>query len=239
MSELVRRDEKIAYLGIGATIYRMTNFTDFSNSKNPREYTRQYVDKSFEDSDVLGYSHSIAYGFDQYTDNPVHTAIADIHDNEKKGTDAEFFIYVVDKTTAGSMAGSYKCKKRKFVVIPDADGDGTDAYTYSGTLKVKGAIINGEAATTDDWATITFTPDSGATYLVTFSVADASGQIAGALIVINGQLIATNANGIASLELANATYAYSVIKSGYTTDEDSVIVASAAEFVEVTLVAAA
>jgi uncharacterized membrane protein len=73
---------------------------------------------------------------------------------------------------------------------------------------------------------------------VTFSVADASAQISGADITINSQIVQTDANGIAAIELVNGTYDYSIAKTGYTTVTDSVTVSSGPAFEEVTMTAA-
>lgn len=66
---VTKRSDKVAFIGIagsdGSVIYhRMTNFTEFSQSKNAIEYSRQYVDEDFERSDVVGYAPSISYQFD-------------------------------------------------------------------------------------------------------------------------------------------------------------------------------
>ena len=48
---------------------------------------------------------------------------------------------------------------RRLAVIPGAEGDSLNAYTYAGTLKAKGECVHGTASTDDDWQTITFTED--------------------------------------------------------------------------------
>ena len=157
---LVKRSDKVAFYGVKSTgdtytYHRMQGFTDMSTSKNPIEYSRQYVDEDFEQSDVVGYSPSIAYGFDQFAGNAVHEDIAKISDDELLGTDAIRPIILVDLTkTTGVNA-----VKRDFAVIPDSEGDSTDAYTYSGNLKVKGDKIKGTATSADGWLTITFTEE--------------------------------------------------------------------------------
>ena len=236
---LVKRSDKVAFYGLTGSIVRMKGFTSFSKSSNPKEYTRQYVDEAGEQTDVVGFSPSYAYGFDQYTDNLVHADIATITDEEKLGDDATRYIYAVDFTNEIS-SGVYACKKRLFAVIPDSEGDSMDAYTYSGNLKNKGVSIPGTATVSNGSAslTMTFTPTSGAEYLTSFSVASATAQIAGADITINSQIIQTDANGIASIELPNGTYGYSIAKTGYTTVTGSITVSSAAEFVEETMTAA-
>ena len=71
---LVKRSDKVAYYGIpgvnnAVTYTRMQGFTETTKSKNPIEYSRQYVDESFERSDVTGYSTAMSFAFDQYKDN--------------------------------------------------------------------------------------------------------------------------------------------------------------------------
>ena len=78
---LVPRSKKVLFYGVPAasgdttTYHRMKGFTDVSTSKNAKEYTRQYVDELFEQTDVTGYSPSTSYGFDQYAGDPVHADI--------------------------------------------------------------------------------------------------------------------------------------------------------------------
>ena len=155
---LMKRSDKVAFYGIKATegntytYHRMQGFTDMSTSKNPIEYSRQYVDEDFEQADVVGYSPSIAYGFDQFAGNAVHEDIAKISDDELLGSAAIRPIVLVDLTKASGV----NAVKRDFAVIPDSEGDSTDAYTYSGNLKVKGDKIKGTATSADGWQTITF-----------------------------------------------------------------------------------
>ena len=163
MSGIVKRSDKIAFYGImeGQTLtyHRMSKFTEMSVSKNPKEYSRQYIDKTFEETDVVGYSPSMSYNFDEHADNPVHADIAAIHDNEVIGAAAVRPILVVDFTKDGATAGTFEARLREFAVIPDGEGDSTDAYTYSGNFKVKGDPVVGTATTTDGWETCTFEPE--------------------------------------------------------------------------------
>ena len=161
--KLVQRADKVAFYGVkgegdAVTYHRMKGFTDISTSKNPKEYSRQYVDEYFEETDVTGYSPSISYGFDQYVGDPVHADLVKISDDELLGGDAVRSIIMVDMS-AELTGGKYAAIKRDFSVIPDIEGDSMDAYTYSGNMKVKGAKVSGQATITDD--TLTFTEDSG------------------------------------------------------------------------------
>ncbi len=142
MEKLVKRSDKVSFMNVSKTgapdFQRMRKFTDISTSKNPSEYNRRYVDEEGEDSDVVGYSEEKSYAFDQYSNNPVHEKIADITDNELTGDDAVVEILTVDKSKP--IDGGYEARLRKYAVIPDSDGDSTDAYTYSGSFKKKGTF---------------------------------------------------------------------------------------------------
>lgn len=158
---LVKRSDKVAFMegAVPGTADRMKNFTALSGAKNPKEYTRQYVDEAFEATDVVGMSPSIEFAFDQTTGNAVHTALAAIIDGEKLGDDAIVSIIMVDMSVEGVPVGTYPATKRDFAVVPGADGDNMDAYTYAGEFKAKGARIPGTATTTDAWATCVFVAD--------------------------------------------------------------------------------
>ena len=159
MSEkIVKRSDKVAFMNTGTTeapVYtRMRKFTEMSNSKNPKEYSREYVDEDGEVTDVTGYSPEKSYAFDQYKDNPVHEKIAKIADDELKGDDAIVEILVVDKSSSDT-SGKFEARKRKYTVVPDTDGDSTDAYTYSGTFKANGTFEKVNATISSDGLTAT------------------------------------------------------------------------------------
>lgn len=160
---IVKRSDKLAFMNTGTVekpVYtRMRKFTDMSTSKNPTEYTRQYVDEDGEETDVTGYSEEKSYGFDQYTNNPVHERIVEITDDELKGDDAIVEIVIVDKSKQTSD-GTFAARKRRYTVVPDGDGDSTDAYTYSGSFRAKGAFEKGTAKITSDGLTATYTPST-------------------------------------------------------------------------------
>ena len=159
MSEkIVKRSDKVAFMNTGteeAPVYtRMRKFTEMSNSKNPKEYSREYVDEDGEVTDVTGYSPEKSYAFDQYTDNPVHEKIAKITDDELKGDEAIVEILVVDKNKTVAEGG-FEARKRKYTVVPDTDGDSTDAYTYSGAFKANGTFEKVNATISSDGLTAT------------------------------------------------------------------------------------
>lgn len=151
------RSKKVAFMEVdNGTFYRMKGFTALSTNRNPREYTRQYVDESFETTDVVAISTSMEFTFDQMQNDPVHEKLIDIIDGEKIGDDAVVSIVVVDLTRQESTTGGFKAIKRDFVVVPGTEGDNMDAYTYSGTFRTKGEKIEGEATSDDNWETCIF-----------------------------------------------------------------------------------
>ena len=143
---LVMRADRKMFMGVGSgsqTIYRMRGFSSLSESKNPTEYTRKYVDELFETTDITGVSASYDFTFDMMTPNPVLDDLSNIIDDELIGTDAVRTFYCVDFHKP--VGDGFECVKRDFSVIGSAVGDGTDALTYSGTLRVKGSRVVGVA----------------------------------------------------------------------------------------------
>lgn len=160
--KLIKRSDKVAFLGCldgsTETFNRMRGFTSLSGSKNPMEYSRQYVDEEFETTDVVGFSPSFDFGFDQYTDDPAHEEMVEILDGEYTGTDARRNIVTVDFSQPVD-GGGYKATKREYAIIGDSEGDSMDAYTYSGTFRSTGKKINGTATLNSDNSVATFTED--------------------------------------------------------------------------------
>lgn len=144
--KLVMRADRKMFMGIGSnseTIYRMRGFSSLSENKNPVEYTRKYIDELFETTDVTGMSPSYDFTFDMMTPNAVLDDLASIIDNEMLGTDAVRTFYCVDFHRPSG--DGFHCVKRDFSVIGSSVGDGTDALTYSGTLRVKTSAVEGVA----------------------------------------------------------------------------------------------
>ncbi len=157
MDKILKRSDKLAFYEIDGTFVRMRGFTDFTMSKNPTEYTRKYVDEASERNDIVGYNPSISFAFDRFSDDSVHTDMVAISDREAFGAEAVRGIVIVDTTNEGE--NGFSAQKRNFSVIPDTEGNDSDTYTYSGTLKANGEIILGYATTADDWQTVTFSAE--------------------------------------------------------------------------------
>lgn len=162
-AKLVQRHQRVAFMNTGTPetpkFTRMTKFTSATNNKNPKEYSRQYVDCAAEETDVVGYAPSMDYSFDRHTETPVHDLIAKIHDDELTAGDALVEILLVDLFTSDE-SGNCEARKRTYSVIPSADGDGTDALVYSGTMKAKSEAVIGTATLDDTEQIATFTPTS-------------------------------------------------------------------------------
>ena len=156
---MIKRSEKLAFMEVmdgGSKVYkRMTGFTEFSLSKNPKEYSRKYIDEDMERSEVVGYSPAISYKFDTDPDNGVHQFLSKVADYELLGENAECNIIVADLSTIDN-GGAAKAIMRRFSVIPQNEGDDKDTYTFSGSLKAAGAKTFGTVTTADNWQTVTF-----------------------------------------------------------------------------------
>ncbi len=158
MSKL-KRSDKLAFLSVSdgdsVTCHRLKNFTEFSVSKNPVNYSRQYIDEDFERNDVVGYAPSIAYSFDYDNSNEAHKEIVKITDNELCGDKALVEMVFVDLASSKDGAAA-TAVKRAWSAIPDKEGSDTNTYNYSGTFRANGEKVFGTATSSDNWQTCTF-----------------------------------------------------------------------------------
>ena len=239
--QLVKRSRKVAFMDVSTTsianFLRMTKFTEISKSKNPTEYSRSYVDEDGEVTDVTGYSEEISYNFDLHVGNLVHEKLVDITDNEKTGADALVKILQVDFTKP--KGAGYEARLRTYSVVPDAEGDSTDAYTYSGAFRKNSNMTIGVATMSENNTKATFVAEQEVPeYPVTFVVKDAEGAgVESAKITVDGVSYLTDATGIAVVLLDAETYSnITVEKSGYTTQNNiSVTVSNKAVLKEIEL----
>lgn len=114
-TNLVQRTGKLAFYQVDGVPMLMEGFTDLGYSKNPKEYTRQYVDEDFERSNVVGYSPSISYAFDRYTGNAVLDNIVKITEDEFVGSKATATVFTVDMSTLpdSQRSGNGKSQKQR------------------------------------------------------------------------------------------------------------------------------
>ena len=151
--QIYNRADIVNFMKVDEEYKRMQGFTEGGKSMNSTTYDRRYIDEKTERSTVTGYSTEIAYSFDRIVGNAIHERIAQIHDNELAGETVE--ILTVNTVTN-------EARVRTYSVIPDADGDSTDAYTYSGTFHADSAITEGTATISTDGMTATFTSNEAA-----------------------------------------------------------------------------
>lgn len=155
---MVKRSERLAFMRVidgNTPVYkRMTGFTEFAISNNPKEYTRKYIDENTERSDVVAYSPTVSYKFDMESGNLVHEFFASVSENEYCGESAECSIIIADLSKY-DVSGT-PAVMRTFSIIPQNEGDDKDAYTVSGTLKAVGRRTLGRVKTADKWQTVTF-----------------------------------------------------------------------------------
>lgn len=162
LQKLITRDQLMAFMECkkdGKLHLIGEGFTDLSESKGAKEYSRKYIHNKTEISDTIGFAPSLSYSCDVISGDPVVEEIVEITDYEKIGTDAHRDIVVVNGWTPGTTSGTFAAFKRKFSVVPDGKGSGTEALVYTGTFKARGDLIPGSL----DAATNTFTPDTAKT----------------------------------------------------------------------------
>lgn len=156
--QLITRDQMYSFMKCADEKYHLIGegFTDLSESKGAKEYSRKYVNYKTEVSDVIGYAPSYSYTCDVISGDTVVDEIVSITDYEKIGTDAHREVITVNGWKPGTTSGTFEAFQRKFAVIPDAKGSGTEALIYSGTLKARGDMVPGSF----NVETSTFTPDT-------------------------------------------------------------------------------
>ena len=158
--KLKKRSGIVAFMmcGSGPNFTRMQHFTSMAKSMNAKEYTRAEVDVDGDVTDVTGYAPSIAYAFDRYLGNKVHDEIVKICNEELKGTDAVRKVVLVDMDSDPESTGTYQAQLRSYAVVPDTEGDSTDAYTYAGNLKSNGQNEKVQVTLNSDKTEATLSP---------------------------------------------------------------------------------
>ncbi|MBQ7975406.1 MAG: hypothetical protein IJ300_06940 [Clostridia bacterium] len=161
---MVNRADKVAFAKMvsdeGTTYQRLRGFSELSESKNPTEYSRKYVDEKNERSEVTGYAPEISFDFDEYSENTIQAEIVKVFDQELIGKATLIEIVVVNLAKETEAKGTYEASCRAFSIIPDTSGGETDRMNYSGSFKAYGDTEKGSATTTDAWETATFTPEA-------------------------------------------------------------------------------
>lgn len=124
-----------------STFNRMEGFTDFGESKNPEEHDSAYVDEITKRTNIISYSSSFGYTFEEYEKHPVHEEIIKIEENEVVGKGAVRRVIVVNmNTVTGSGSGKLKAmaRIRPYTIIPDSSAANQGVMTHSGNFKSNG-----------------------------------------------------------------------------------------------------
>lgn len=148
--------------------YLLYGFTELSESANPQEYSRKYINESYERTDVIGMTKSNSFNLDYHEGDPVHADIKNMYDKELTGTETEREFVTIETykdvtfTLKSEMARTQKQGKKAVlrkstIIISDMAGE--EAITYAGTFNVSGDRVEGVAVTEDNWETCTFYRD--------------------------------------------------------------------------------
>ncbi len=145
---IVNRAERKHYLNTGTEASPVWSsigegFTEFMESKNAVSYGRRYIHEATKRTDVTGYAPVIDYEFEVYRNNAVIEVLREITDLEMCGDRAQVDVLTVDLFDETEVSGAYRAIRRRYSVILDECGEGTDALCYTGTMKAVGDIIPG------------------------------------------------------------------------------------------------
>ncbi|MGN1346532.1 MAG: hypothetical protein ACI4V1_07080 [Eubacteriales bacterium] len=144
---IVNRAERKHFLNTGTEAQPVWSpigegFTEFMESKNAVSYGRRYIHESTKRTDVTGYAPVIDYEFEVYRDNAVIAVLREITDLERCGDQAQVDLLTVDLFDE-TANGVCRAIRRRYSVIPDECGEGTDALCYTGTMKAVGDLHPG------------------------------------------------------------------------------------------------
>lgn len=112
-------------------------FTDFTENKNPVEYSRHYIHEATERTDIVGFAPSVTYAFDILDADEVQAALMEITVSESIG-DAAVVTVVTAFLYNRDDDGYAHAVRREYTVCPGKMGQGTEALICTGTLKSRG-----------------------------------------------------------------------------------------------------
>ncbi|MEF8812186.1 MAG: PEGA domain-containing protein, partial [Bacteroidales bacterium] len=185
-------------------------------------------------------------------DVPVDVTVTDVGGNSKTETaivtvtDESLTKYtitfnVIDESSE-AVEGAEVSIGGEVLASTDASGvamidtiNGTYSYTVtkSGYQDVEGTVTVSDS---DESVNVAL---KEAKYTVTFNITGENSQaIEGATVTINGNNLPTNASGVATIDLSNGGYDYTVIKSGYENASGTVTVSDGDVAENVSLIAA-
>lgn len=118
-------------------------FSKFKEEKNTSILKRRFFHES--DSRVLnkGYSSSIEYDFDIYSDSLAAERLREICDNEMMFEEGKVEVLCVDYFRPTDTPDVYYANVRRYSVIPEISGGEGDSLRYAGKLWADGNMIPG------------------------------------------------------------------------------------------------
>ena len=140
---LVTRRDMRSYLLVNGVYHEIgEGFTDFTENKNPKEYSRQYIHESAERTDLVGFAPSVTYAFDVFDADAVQEVLMEIMLSEAVGDAAAVTVVTafLHKPCDGDRVEAIR---REYTVCPAKLGAGTEALICSGTLKARGDACKG------------------------------------------------------------------------------------------------
>ena len=130
------------------------------------------------------------------------------------------------------VEGEYEAGEEITVIATPAGG-----YAFiNWTVGVTEVSTNAEFIYTMPSEDITLTANFGQLYTVTFTVVNGqSVPVEGATIAINSETLTTNASGVATIDLINGTYPYTISKDEYVDETGDAVVSGATLAINKTL----
>ena len=193
---------------------------------------------SIDENPVYSYSLAGTYQVDLYVENSVKSWDTISHYITVESSANTITFYVNDD--AGPVQGA-EININSQTLTTGSEGVATidlEDGNYGYTVKADGyeddtgnVEINGAAKNVD--VLLTVTPPT--LYTVTFQVNDDTGPVQGAEIGINSQTLTTGSEGVATIDLEDGNYGYTVKAEGYDDDTGNVEVSGAAKNVDVLL----
>ncbi|MBO5649451.1 MAG: hypothetical protein J6S76_06005 [Clostridia bacterium] len=133
---LITRSAMRSYLSVDGVYNEIgEGFTDFTENKNPREYSRRYIHESTERTDLVGFAPSVTYAFDVCDADCVQEHLLKMTMEEEVGADARVTVVTAFLYRPGEREGCVRAIRRAYTVCPARLGSGTEALICSGTMK--------------------------------------------------------------------------------------------------------
>ena len=142
---LITRQDMRSYLLVNGVYCEIgEGFTDFTENKNPKEYSRQYIHERAERTDLVGFAPSVTYAFDVFDADAVQAALMEIMLSEAVGDAAAVTVVTAFlHKKSGEEGNRVEAIRREYTVCPAKLGTGTEALICSGTLKARGDAHRG------------------------------------------------------------------------------------------------